>query len=74
MRVLFIAAILALLSSCQEESATGAKALHKSAGAESQALPDELKDPEDCDDKEPVVPEEPEEVSLGGGDAGCTIE
>lgn len=74
MKFLFIAAILALFTSCEEKTVES-KAVIKAEKSASNALPEELQDPEDCDDKLEKLEEEPVEISLGENpDAGCTIE
>lgn len=75
MRILFVVALLGLLCSCQEEGVKAEPIEASVEKAQGQPLPEELQDPEDCDDKVVEIPEEPEEINLGGGgDAGCTIE
>ncbi len=73
MKFLILAAFLTMFVSCKEESVETKEPV-KIESAEA-ALPDELQDPEDCDEKLEKLEEEPVEISLGENpDAGCTIE
>jgi len=66
--------MLTLLGACQEKTEQ-TKTTGAAETASQSALPTEIVDLEDCDDKIEKLEEEPVEINLGEtADAGCTIE
>ena len=76
MKTLLILTMLTLIGACQEKKEESKATVKAEAVSQSQsAMPEELQDPEDCDDKIEKLEKEPVEINLGeSSDAGCTIE
>ena len=77
MRFLLLLAVVGSLSiSCNEQKNVKKSSITLESGSDQSALPEELQD-EDCDEKAKKAEEvvvEPENISLSGGDTGCSLD